>query len=259
VARRTGHKLILAGIVQDAEYFRTAVEPFLDGQQIRYVGSVGPTQRDALLGGAMALLHLIQFDEPFGLSVVEAMATGTPVIAFQRGSMHELIDDGVSGFLVAPGNVEQAAAAVGRLGDLDRKAARAHVERHFSAERMVDDYLHLYQRLLGQELGMHVPRERRAATAEQTQARRPRPSGARCDACHARRSHVQHSRDGLLTVCRGCARGVERATSDAGEAIAAVASRAPAAERRALTRRLLARRTMHAARRERRSSFEGHA
>ena len=253
VARRTGHKLILAGIVQDSEYFRTAVEPFLDGQQIRYVGSVGPTQRDALLGGALALLHLIQFDEPFGLSVVEAMATGTPVIAFQRGSMRELIDDGVGGFLVAPGDVEQAAAAVGRLGELDRRATRAHVERHFSAERMVDDYLHLYQRLLGQELGLDVPRDRRAPVAEQTQARRPRPSGARCDACHARRAHVQHSRDGLLTVCRGCARGVELATSDAGEAIAAVASRAPAAERRSLTRRLLARRTMHAARRERRS------
>ena len=258
VARRTGHKLILAGIVQDGEYFRTAVEPFLDGHQIRYVGSVGPAERDALLGGAAALLHLIQFEEPFGLSVVEAMATGTPIIAFGRGSMPELIEDGVSGFLVEPGNIERAVAAVGRLGELDRKAARSHVERHFSAERMVDDYLRLYQQVLAQELGMPAPQERRAATAEQIQARRPRPSGARCDACHTRRSNVQHSRDGLLTVCRGCARGVDLATSDAGEAIAAVASRAPAAERRSLTRRLLARRTMHAARRERRSAFEDH-
>ncbi len=232
LARRTGHNLILAGIVQDAEYFRTAVEPFLDGQQIRYVGSVGPAERDALLGGAMALLHLIQFDEPFGLSVVEAMATGTPVIAFRRGSMPELIEDGVSGFLVAPGNSDGAAAAVDRIGELDREAARAHVERHFSAERMVDEYLELYERLL----------------------RRPPSRGARCDACHVRRTHVQRSRDGLVTVCARCARGVDLATSDAREAIAAVASRAPAAERRALSRRLLARRTMHEARRERRSA-----
>jgi glycosyltransferase involved in cell wall biosynthesis len=96
VARRTGQPLILAGIIQDADYFRTEIEPFLDGQRIRYVGSVGPTERDALLGGARALLHLISFDEPFGLSVVESMACGTPVIAYRRGSMAELIRDGLS-------------------------------------------------------------------------------------------------------------------------------------------------------------------
>lgn len=163
VARRTGHKLVLAGIVQDAEYFRTAVEPFLDGQQIRYVGSIGPSERDALLGGALALLHLIQFDEPFGLSVVEAMATGTPVIAFRRGSMPELIEDGVSGFLVAADNIDDAVSAVDRIGQLDRAAARTHVERHFSAERMVDDYLQLYMRLVGR------------APAEPVEPRWPRP------------------------------------------------------------------------------------
>jgi len=233
VAQRTGHKLILAGIVQDPEYFRTAVEPFLDGNQIRYAGPVGPAERDTLLGGATALLHLIRFDEPFGLSVVEAMATGTPVIAFRRGSMPELIDDGVSGLLVAPGEVDGAAAAVGRVGALDRKAVRAHVEQHFSAERMIEDYLHLYRRLLGQDI----------------QLKRPRPPGARCDACHARQSHVQRSQDGLVTICRQCARGVDLRTSDADAAIAAVASRAPARERRALTRRLLARQTLHRGRR----------
>src|ERR1700716_670918 len=124
VARQTGHNLILAGIVQDPEYFGTTVEPCLDGQRIRYIGSVGPSQRDALLGGAMALLHLIQFEEPFGLSVVEAMATGTPVIAYRRGSMPELIDDGVSGFLITAGDTDQAVSAVDRIGDLDRKAVR---------------------------------------------------------------------------------------------------------------------------------------
>jgi glycosyltransferase involved in cell wall biosynthesis len=156
VAQRTGHKLILAGIVQDAEYFQSAVEPFLDGQQIHYVGSVGPAERDALLGGALALLHLIHFEEPFGLSVVEAMATGTPVIAFRRGSMPELIDDGVSGFLINAGDTDAAVAAVERIGNLDRHAVRAHVERHFTAQRMVDEYLRLYQRILGENGAVHL-------------------------------------------------------------------------------------------------------
>jgi glycosyltransferase involved in cell wall biosynthesis len=236
VARRTGHKLIMAGIVQDEAYFRTAIEPCLDGDQIRFVGSVGPAERDALLGGAIALLHLIQFDEPFGLSVIESMATGTPPIAFRRGSMAELIEDGVSGFLVAPGDVEQAVAAVQRVDQLDRRAARRHVEQHFSAERMVDDYVRLYERVL------NSPPE---------QPRRARPPGARCDACHERKAHVQRTRDGLLTVCRACARGVDVTVSDAAEAIGAVVSRAPASERRALQRRLLARHAMHAGRRQR--------
>ena len=153
VARRTGHKLVLAGIVQDSEYFRTAIEPFLDGHQIRFVGSVGPAQRNTLLGGAKALLHLIAFEEPFGLSVVESMAAGTPVIAFRRGAMAELIEDGVSGLLVAAGDMAGAVAAVHQVSGLDRRATRAHAERHFSAERMVDDYLHLYHRVLAQAHG----------------------------------------------------------------------------------------------------------
>jgi glycosyltransferase involved in cell wall biosynthesis len=256
VARRTGRKLILAGIVQDADYFRTAVEPFLDGPQIRYVGSVGPTQRDALLGGAMALLHLIQFDEPFGLSVIEAMATGTPVIAYGRGSMPELIEHGVSGFLVPPGDTDAAVTAVRCIAELDRTKARMHVEQHFSAERMVDDYLRLYRRLLGQDPERDLtefPHDSRPSTAGPVLRRRARPAGARCDACHTRKMHVQRSRDGLVSICKSCARGVDLATTDAAEAIAAVASRAPAGERRALNRRLLARRTMHAARRDRKS------
>lgn len=254
VARRTGRRLILAGIVQDDAYFRTSVEPFLDGQQICFVGSVGPAERDTLLGGADALLHLIGFDEPFGLSVVEAMATGTPVIAFRRGSMPELIEDGVGGLLIPPGNIDAVVSAVDRIGCLDRTAARMHVEQHFSAERMVDDYLQLYMRLLGRTSVIDPPNipEYTLSVSEKTvRRRRPRPAGARCDACHARQSDVQRSRDGLVTVCKRCARGVDLANSDAAEAIAAVAGRAPIAERRALSRRLLARRTLHAAHRER--------
>jgi glycosyltransferase involved in cell wall biosynthesis len=260
VDRRNGRKLILAGIVQDADYFRIAVEPFVDGDRIRYVGSVGAAQRDALLGGAAALVHLIHFDEPFGLSVVEAMATGTPVIAYARGSMPELIEQGVSGFLVPPGDNDAAVTGVGDIAELDRTEPRRHVERHFSAERMVDDYLRLYRRLLAQDGERdlnELPRRSRASTNEPMQLRRARPAGARCDACHTRQSHVQRSRDGLLTICKPCARGVNLATTDAAEVIATVASRAPAGERRALSRTLLARRTMHQTRRDRKSPARG--
>lgn len=91
VAREAGVPLLIAGIVQDHDYFETVIRPHLDGQAVNYLGPVEPTQRDALLGGAAALLHLIDFDEPFGLSVVEALATGTPVIASARGSLPEII------------------------------------------------------------------------------------------------------------------------------------------------------------------------
>ena len=146
LARRTGRKLVIAGIVHDEAYFRTWVEPFLDGERIRYIGSVGPADRDTLLGGAEALLHLIGFEEPFGLSVVESMACGTPVIAYPKGSMPEIVEDGVSGFLV--GDLEEAEAALGRVASLDRRAIRAQAEARFSAERMVDDYVRLYERIL---------------------------------------------------------------------------------------------------------------
>lgn len=145
LALRTGHRLLIAGVIHDQVFFREQVEPHLDGDRIRYLGSVGPVERDALLGGARALLHLINFAEPFGLSVIEAMATGTPVIAYPRGSMPEIIVDGVTGFLVD--DIEAAADAVRRIKMLDRRACRLHVERSFSAGRMVDDYLALYRRI----------------------------------------------------------------------------------------------------------------
>jgi mannose-6-phosphate isomerase-like protein (cupin superfamily) len=128
------------------------VEPYLDGDRVTYVGSADPARRDELLGGALALLHPIAFDEPFGLSVVEAMACGTPVVAFERGSMREVIADGVSGFLVD--SVDEAVAVIGAMdspgavADLDRGACRRHVEERFSVERMVDGYLAVYQKVL---------------------------------------------------------------------------------------------------------------
>jgi glycosyltransferase involved in cell wall biosynthesis len=146
IARRAGRRLVLCGIIQDADYFRAQVEPRIDGDRVTYLGSVGPERRAEVLGGAAALLHPIAFDEPFGLSVVEAMACGTPVITYPRGAMPEVVDDGVTGFLVD--GVASAASAVDAAAALDRGTIRRVAERRFGAERMVDDYLAVYERLL---------------------------------------------------------------------------------------------------------------
>jgi len=146
VARRVGVPLTIAGIIQDRDYFERFVEPRLDGEHVRYIGPVGPRRRGGLLGGALALLHLVNFDEPFGFSVVEAMACGTPVIAGRRGSMVEIVRDGENGFLVE--TLDDAVAAVRAAGTLDRKRVRASVEGRFDVNRMVDDYLALYQRVV---------------------------------------------------------------------------------------------------------------
>lgn len=147
VAAATGRRLSMYGIVQDAGYYEREVAGRLS-DRIVHPGAVGGAKRIAALGGAAALLHLINFDEPFGLSVVEAMACGTPVIAMNRGSMPELIEDGVTGFLVD--SLDEAIAAVGRLGEIDRAACRRAVESRFSVERMADDYIALYERMLSQ-------------------------------------------------------------------------------------------------------------
>jgi glycosyltransferase involved in cell wall biosynthesis len=146
IARRAGRRLIIAGIVQDHGYFTEQVKPRIDDDQVRYLGSIGPAQRAEVLGSAAALLHPIAFAEPFGLSVVEAMATGTPVITYPRGSMPEVIDEGVTGFLVA--DAAQAAAAVEAASRLDRTGVRRVAERRFSAARMVADYLAVYGELV---------------------------------------------------------------------------------------------------------------
>ena len=146
VARRCGMRLVIAGIIQDEEYFRDAVAPLVDDVTVTYVGPVGPDDRDALLGGARALLHLISFPEPFGLSVVEAMATGTPVIATPLGSMPEIVRDGVTGWLVA--GADEAVTAVSRLPVIDRRACRAEAVSRFGADRMVDDHLAVFERVL---------------------------------------------------------------------------------------------------------------
>jgi glycosyltransferase involved in cell wall biosynthesis len=146
VAEKAGMPLLIAGIIQDREYYERLVEPRLDGVRLSYVGPVGRERRGEVLGGAAALLHLIDFDEPFGFSVVEAMACGTPVIARRRGSMPEIIRHGENGFLVD--SVDEAVAAVDASQALNRVAVRASVEKRFDVERMVDEYVVLYRRVV---------------------------------------------------------------------------------------------------------------
>ena len=147
VARRTGRRLVMAGIVQDQGYHEREVAPAIDGARVVYNGPVGGDVRVRMLGSARALLHLINFDEPFGLSVIEAMACGTPVIACNRGSMPELIEHGVTGFLVD--DVQGAVEAIARIGEIDRSACRARVAARFTVDRMADRYLSLYRTLIG--------------------------------------------------------------------------------------------------------------
>ncbi|TGO05433.1 glycosyltransferase family 4 protein [Serinibacter arcticus] len=147
VARRAGRPLVIAGVIHDRDYFRSSVEPHLDGEHVTYVGPVGPAERDHLLGGAVAMLHLIDFEEPFGLSVAESMMAGTPVVAHPRGSMPELVRPGVNGFLVD--DVDQAVAAVEQAALLDRARCRADAVDRFSHDRMVEAYEALFERVVG--------------------------------------------------------------------------------------------------------------
>lgn len=147
VAQATQRRLVMAGIVQDQDYHACEIAPHLDGDRIVHIGVVGGSERASTLGKARALLHLIHFDEPFGLSVVEALACGTPVIAYRRGSMPELIDDGVTGFLVD--NIDEAIAAIGRIDEIDRAACRKAAVERFGVDRMADRYLALYRSIVG--------------------------------------------------------------------------------------------------------------
>ena len=146
VARAAGRALVIAGIVHDAAYFRSEIEPQVDGLRVQYIGPVAAADRAAVLGSAHALLHLIDFDEPFGFSVAEALVCGTPVIAFDRGSMRELVEDAHDGWLVRTN--EEAVAAIKLVNDLDRSGIRASARRRFDARRMASEYVHVYRRAL---------------------------------------------------------------------------------------------------------------
>ncbi|WKN43295.1 glycosyltransferase family 4 protein [Tunicatimonas pelagia] len=145
IARQSNRKLLIAGIVQDQAYFDEQVKPFI-GDQIFFLGPAEPKRRSELLGKAYALLHPISFEEPFGLSVAEAMLCGTPVIAFNRGAMPELIQHEKTGFLVS--TVDEAVEAVQQINQVDRAYCREWATLQFSQEKMVADYLNVYQRIL---------------------------------------------------------------------------------------------------------------
>jgi glycosyltransferase involved in cell wall biosynthesis len=146
IARACNKKLILAGIMQDEVYYHQYVEPYLDNRNAVYVGTAGPVQRNQLLGKAYALLHPINFNEPFGLSVIESMACGTPVIAFNKGSMPELIEHGKNGFLVS--GCEEAVEHIVRIKDINRSDCRRTVEDRFTSDSMVEKYRDVYTQVL---------------------------------------------------------------------------------------------------------------
>ena len=146
LARRTGRPLALAGNLDPGNpaHFRDHVEPHLS-DSVRYVGEVDDAGKQALLGNAAAFIMPIDWPEPFGLVMIEAMACGTPVIAWRRGAAPEIVEDGVTGFLVD--DMDGAVAAVGRLGEIDREVVRDRFERRFTSSRMAKDYIKLYSQL----------------------------------------------------------------------------------------------------------------
>jgi len=147
LAQLTGRRLVIAGIVPDAnrEYYETRIVPHVDGRRIEYIGPCDAEQRDELMRRAYAYLHLITYAEAFGLTIVEAMAVGAPVIVFPLGSARELVRDGETGFIV--GSVQEAAEALERIPSLDRRRCWSWTKEQFSADSMVEGYIRVYERL----------------------------------------------------------------------------------------------------------------
>jgi glycosyltransferase involved in cell wall biosynthesis len=150
IARRAGVRLKIAGIPHDEAYFREQIEPHIDGDAVQFLGHVRGAERDRVLGGALALVHMTTRPERFGLTLIEAMACGTPVLGAAMGSVPEIVVDGKTGFICA--TVDDAVARVPHLAALSRAACRAHVVATFSTERMVDRYLAAYRTALVQRL-----------------------------------------------------------------------------------------------------------
>jgi glycosyltransferase involved in cell wall biosynthesis len=147
IARAAGIPLKIAAKVDraDAEYFDTLIKPMLRDGGVEMVGEIGDSEKSDFLSGALGLLMPIDWPEPFGLVMIESMACGTPVIAFNRGSVPEIIEDGLTGFIVE--DVTSAVAAVSRLSGLNRESIRRRFEQRFTARRMAEDYLHCYRNL----------------------------------------------------------------------------------------------------------------
>jgi glycosyltransferase involved in cell wall biosynthesis len=156
IARRTGMRLKIAAKIDraDREYFDATIAPLLAHAHVEFIGEIGEEEKATFLGGAHALLFPIDWEEPFGLVMIEAMACGTPVIAFRRGSVPEVIDDGVTGFIVD--SLDDAVAATARVPELSRRACRQTFDRRFTSVRMAADYMAVYRRLLSPDLHTDV-------------------------------------------------------------------------------------------------------
>jgi len=151
IAKRAGMPLKIAAKIDraDVQYFETVIKPLLDHPLIEFIGELGYPEKNEFLGNAAGLLFPIDWHEPFGLVMIEAMACGTPVVAYRLGSVPEVMKDHVTGFIVA--DQEHAVQAVGRLGEIDRSKCRKYFETHFDARRMALDYLQIYQRIVRKE------------------------------------------------------------------------------------------------------------
>jgi glycosyltransferase involved in cell wall biosynthesis len=151
IARRAGVPLTIAAKVDkvDRDYYKAQVEPLLNDPLIEFIGEIGDDEKGAFLGDAMALLFPIDWPEPFGLAMIEAMANGTPVIAFRRGSVAEIVEPGLTGYIVD--SIEEAVAAIPAAKTLDRNAIRRRALERFSVERMASDYVALYGSVLGRD------------------------------------------------------------------------------------------------------------
>ncbi|MCL6434331.1 MAG: glycosyltransferase family 4 protein [Leptolyngbyaceae cyanobacterium HOT.MB2.61] len=150
IARRSGWHLKIAGKVDvvDVEYYENQIKPYIDGKQIEYLGEANHVQKNILMGNAYATLFPITWREPFGLVMIESMASGTPVIAIEMGSTREVIAHGKTGFLCK--DVDECVAAIDKVADLDRQTCRDYVEANFSVRRMAEGYLEVYQKILAE-------------------------------------------------------------------------------------------------------------
>jgi glycosyltransferase involved in cell wall biosynthesis len=149
VAKKAGMDLMIAGIIQDQEYFENQIKPHIDDTSIRFIGPVGPAERDALLKEAYAVLHLNTIPERFGLVMAESMAAGVPVIAMDLGSCREVIADEESGYLV--NSVDEAVAAVGRVDKIDRRKCLQRVKENFTIDKMAEGYEKVYAEIFRRE------------------------------------------------------------------------------------------------------------
>jgi glycosyltransferase involved in cell wall biosynthesis len=165
VARRTGRKLILAGNIPDEHrgWFRAHVEPHIDDKQIRYIGPVNDAQKNDLLGRSQAFLMPILWEEPFGIVMAEAMACGTPVVGLRRGAVSEVVEHGVTGFVVD--TVEELVAATERVHVIDRAACRARVEQLYSDTAITDGYIKIYRQMMSRRSTEPMAQQRPSARA----------------------------------------------------------------------------------------------